>query len=1165
MRLLKLFETRTTAKPVELVEKDMLRMGMSSYDVDLDAEDDRVHLRLLQQGMDIAEVIYEDGEVIWIHVEPFFRNQGLGSAMVKYLQDHGYPVVMPDARTGDGKAFFGKLADRGKLDEIQDIGDFADEEGMARDTRDIDLSRYEFWTHLHAGVDLHMSPNGSEFAFVKNGKPVGHVSATYSVDDHIGRCFRIGLIWLSPDLRRQGIGLAFYRYLLDTRRIAVMSDDHQSDSAQIIWERLVHTYEAAVYQYGELPRPIKTGRDYLDAYDDSDDGEYKQLVVFPQKRTAPLLAEDAGEFDWSKPTTFYRGVVDLAHAEKPFTGTRLGVPTFTDNWHIANLYATDANNLLDKGKSDQVYAYRLNIKNPIHLNEGREDVTEANNILRKLGITDVDQAWVAFQSLYKAMTKAKENTWRCDGDTFLSDGAPYQVEGIDDENGFVFPDRTYKSIKDVFYEHWAHNWPGLYCHSYNLANSTTFQKMVGQAGFDGIVMYGYNSTPEYADDEDIMTGTSYDGLNVMEWRALHPSQIEFLGPAPKGAMHESSDPMLDQLYAAIYRDKAFARETSTPIEEFIEMVEDEYPEMCWWEPDQDVDDVMASSDFWAGFKTWLAKRYAYVMRNLGAELASYPVTVIRQMIVAPTWNPAIHGVGLYWAIPGVNISPFNASSDTTGKQRIQMTATIQKSDINWFDTVRSRLDFMNGDVESEIQLKPKTMVKVLSIDDTLRTSANQPRIPISVGAGVYPTTGAIHESADPMFDQLYAAIYRDKAFARETSTPIDDFIQFVENDYPDMCWWEPGQDVDDVMASSEFWDGFKTWLAKRYSYVMNTLNTEMGSYPATVVRAMTVTKGWDPKRHGVGLYWAVPGSEIHAFSGRDGPGYQDIMLTAVIQKSDINWFDTIRSRMDFRNGDEEGEIQLFPRTMVKVISIENNGPSYGNNDGHEELSVVPGVYPASTGATAFTESRGWRFVKQPTLMEGPPVPLRVTPTMISRARDNKCQVIVEMPIDEFLRMTTSDEDTRRQIQNKAHSIIDYNRWAKMGHDRNYHKAVNDRLRADWNPEDGEFQKDYGNDLMPFLTIRLNATGSTGQVVGHEGRHRGSAAARAGAKTMMVALRIYPGQDMFPGIYSPDYFVTAEHVPARITGQYTADRFSTTGWKVIDGDMQKRTRDRIIRD
>jgi len=192
VRLLKLFETKASAKSVGLVEKDMLRMGMSSYDVDMDAEDDRVHLRLLQQGMDIAEVIYEDGEIIWIHVEPFFRHQGLGSAMVKYLQDHGYPVVMPDARTDDGKAFFGKLANRGKLDEIQDTGDFADEEGMARDTRDIDLSRYEFWTHLHAGVDLHMSPAGSEFVFVKNGKPVGHVSAEYSVDDHIAAASESG-------------------------------------------------------------------------------------------------------------------------------------------------------------------------------------------------------------------------------------------------------------------------------------------------------------------------------------------------------------------------------------------------------------------------------------------------------------------------------------------------------------------------------------------------------------------------------------------------------------------------------------------------------------------------------------------------------------------------------------------------------------------------------------------------------------------------------------------------------------------------------------------------------------------------------------------------------------------------------------------------------------
>lgn len=104
---------------IDLLEGEKVRHADNSYDVDLDVDDDRLHMEVTMNGMPVAELTYEDGEIVWIHVEPFFRKQGLGSFMVKYLQDKGYSVVMPDARTDDGKAFFGKLDQKGKLDEAK--------------------------------------------------------------------------------------------------------------------------------------------------------------------------------------------------------------------------------------------------------------------------------------------------------------------------------------------------------------------------------------------------------------------------------------------------------------------------------------------------------------------------------------------------------------------------------------------------------------------------------------------------------------------------------------------------------------------------------------------------------------------------------------------------------------------------------------------------------------------------------------------------------------------------------------------------------------------------------------------------------------------------------------------------------------------------------------
>lgn len=58
--------------------------------------------------------------------------------------------------------------------------------------------------------------------------------------------------------------------------------------------------------------------------------------------------------------------------------------------------------------------------------------------------------------------------------------------------------------------------------------------------YDGIVMYGHASVGYTGfKDSDLLTGTSYDGLTAMEWRAFSPSQVEFIGPVPSAPIQES--------------------------------------------------------------------------------------------------------------------------------------------------------------------------------------------------------------------------------------------------------------------------------------------------------------------------------------------------------------------------------------------------------------------------------------------------------------------------------------------------------------------------------------------------------------------------------------------------------------------------------------------------
>jgi len=179
--------------------------------------------------------------------------------------------------------------------------------------------------------------------------------------------------------------------------------------------------------------------------------------------------------------------------------------------------------------------------------------------------------------------------------------------------------------------------------------------------------------------------------------------------------------------------------------------------------------------------------------------------------------------------------------------------------------------------------------------------------------------------------------------------------------------------------------------------------------------------------------------------------------------------------------------------------------------------------------------------------------LRLTPTMKRVAKDNKAQIIVEIPVVQFLEITTTPE-MFREILDQAHTLQKYNRWAKIGDDDDFYQHVNKGRNAD--------NKEYGSIIMPFLKIYLDKNG-IGQIKGHEGRHRAAALLKSGQEYMPVALMITPYDGMFPNVYNDIYMITSEHMPNYVVGQYDKNIYATDKWKVIDGDMQSVVRNRML--
>lgn len=174
--------------------------------------------------------------------------------------------------------------------------------------------------------------------------------------------------------------------------------------------------------------------------------------------------------------------------------------------------------------------------------------------------------------------------------------------------------------------------------------------------------------------------------------------------------------------------------------------------------------------------------------------------------------------------------------------------------------------------------------------------------------------------------QYFEEIRKTKQFSDHGSS-IEEFID--DYDYDDI-WFDPSD--PSLLDNEDFWEGFKNWLPKRFDYALKQINQDIGfSNTIPLVRAMIVQDGKIIEEgSSVGIFWTIDngGYNITPYQGNESSGVE-IHLRTSVSKNQINVYETMKSRMDYAHGDQEGEIQLLPNQKIQITSVVyRNGKKY---------------------------------------------------------------------------------------------------------------------------------------------------------------------------------------------------------------------------------------------
>jgi len=182
----------------------------------------------------------------------------------------------------------------------------------------------------------------------------------------------------------------------------------------------------------------------------------------------------------------------------------------------------------------------------------------------------------------------------------------------------------------------------------------------------------------------------------------------------------------------------------------------------------------------------------------------------------------------------------------------------------------------------------------------------------------------VAETAFPGAAECAERILRNGRFCFHGST-LYDFLERFDDPWWSLVKHEGVIDDDATLASPSFIAGFREWIVQRRAWAIDRLTENLESANGlNLLRSIVVSNDWLPNQR-LGVFWALNcGCEVSPYNGDESSGVA-ILVEGSVSADAVDWAETLFARMDYLNGDDEGEIQLRPGASVIVTKFDAIG------------------------------------------------------------------------------------------------------------------------------------------------------------------------------------------------------------------------------------------------
>jgi hypothetical protein len=211
------------------------------------------------------------------------------------------------------------------LEEIAKIpplkNDDANMQRMPQRIKQIKDGLFTKITELNDKLDLYMSNDlaryGRDGYVMVVDKAVTTVMSFLRVYSAGNMVVYAGMAWTHPQHRRQGLATILYEALL-SKGLHLETDSSQTTSGKAIWKHLISKHGGYLMRDGKVDRPVKTDKDFEQAYKRNAPYNYTLLIKSPQSElnlgesVLKEVFDNPYPYEWKRKTSdLWRAVTEL--------------------------------------------------------------------------------------------------------------------------------------------------------------------------------------------------------------------------------------------------------------------------------------------------------------------------------------------------------------------------------------------------------------------------------------------------------------------------------------------------------------------------------------------------------------------------------------------------------------------------------------------------------------------------------------------------------------------------------------------------------------------------------------------------------------------------------------------------------------------------------------